>query len=254
MRSIFLILIIAAAFAFSCTPQRAVTNNYLQNVADTSGKDTLRLQAATIQKNDLIGIRVFSTANGIAPSVEAPYNLAGVSGEGSTTGYLVDQKGNIQYPQIGELHVEGLTTDQLADLITSKLKGQLNQPSAIVRLLNYRVTLLGEVKAPNTITIPTEHITILEALGLVGDITEFGRKDNVKVMRESNGTREIGTIDLTSKDFFNSPYYNLQKGDVVFVEQTRRRVKQQEQQNLVQEIAIGSSILTAIALILNLIK
>ena len=124
----------------------------------------------------------------------------------------------------------------------------------MVRYLNYKITVLGEVGGPKTFTTQTERISILEALGMAGDITEYGRKDNVKVIREINGQREIGTIDLTSKDMFNSPYYRLQQNDVVLVEQTRRKVKQQDQQALVQQISIFTSIAAAAALILNIIK
>jgi polysaccharide export outer membrane protein len=110
------------------------------------------------------------------------------------------------------------------------------------------------VTRPSTYTVPTEHITILEALGLGGDITDFGRRDNVKILREVNGVREVGTIDLTSSNVFSSPYYYLRQNDVVMVDQTTKKIKQQDQQTLVQQIGIATSILTAIALILNLIR
>jgi polysaccharide export outer membrane protein len=252
MRFFSLLALLFAALIFSCTPQKAVSNNYLEKPSDTSGKELIAHTIPVIQKNDLLAIRVFSAANGIEPRTEAPYNLSGE--QGGNTGYLVDMNGDIEYPQIGVIHVEGLTREELATLIKTKLQGQLNQPSVIVRFLNYRITVLGEVRSPSTYTIPTERITILEALGLSGDITEFGRKDNLKVMREVNGQREIGTIDLTSKDMFNSPYYYLQQNDVVFVEQTGKRVRQQEQQSLLQQIGIVTTIITAVALVLNLIK
>jgi polysaccharide export outer membrane protein len=194
---------------------------------------------------------VYSTAVGTTPEADAPYNL---TDQGGSSGFLVDLNGNIEYPQIGLIHVEGLTKEEVANIIKKKFETQLNNPSVVVRFVNYRITVLGEVGGPSTFTIPTERITILEALGLAGDITEFGRKDNVKVIRENNGLREIGTIDLTSKDMFLSPYYRLKQNDVVLVEQTRRKIQQQEQQMLVQQIGIASSIITAIALVLNLIK
>jgi polysaccharide export outer membrane protein len=252
MRLFCLLALLIAALTFSCTPQKAVSNNYLEKPTDTSGKELLTFSVPVVQKNDLLAIRVFSTANGIEPKTEAPYNLPG--DQGGNVGFLVDMNGDIEYPQIGIIHAEGLTREELANLIKNKLQGQLNQPSVIVRFLNYRVTILGEVRSPSTFTIPTERVTILEALGLAGDITEYGRKDNLKVMREVNGQREIGTIDLTSKNMFNSPFYYLQQNDVVFVEQTGKRVRQQEQQSLLQQIGIVTTIITAVALVLNLIK
>jgi polysaccharide export outer membrane protein len=252
---LFLVLIFS-----SCVTPQTINNNYLQNVGDTSGKDATALLPPIIQKDDLLSIRVYSRSHGVRPDVDAPYNLIDQQGAGSsasseaTTGFLVDRNGNIEYPQIGLLHVEGLTRDQLADTIKQRLEGQLTQPSVVVRFLNYRVTVLGEVGAPRTYTVQTERVNILEALGMAGDITEFGRKDNVKVIREINGQREIGTIDLTSKNMFESPYYRLQQNDVVLVEQTRRKLKQQDQQALVQQIGVFTSIAAAAALIITIIK
>jgi polysaccharide biosynthesis/export protein len=147
-----------------------------------------------------------------------------------------------------------LTKEQLSNAIKEKLKDQLTQPSVIVRFVNHRITILGEVKSPGTFTLTTDNITILEALGLAGDITDFGKRSNVKILRENNNQREIGTVNLSSKDMFTSQFYHLRQNDVVIVEQDRRKIKQQEQQNLAQQIGITTSIITTIALILNFIK
>jgi polysaccharide biosynthesis/export protein len=253
MRVTSLLFFLIIVFATSCRTQRQTINNYLQHTSDTTIKDITSQINPVIQKNDLLAIRVFSKANGTDPRLEAPYNLSGEA-SGNSAGFLVDQNGNIEYPQLGLVHVEGLTKEELADLIKKKLENELDQPSVIVRFLNYKITILGEVRGPSTFTVPTERITILEALGLAGDITEFGRKDNVKVIRDNNGQKEIGTIDLTSKEMFESPYFSLKQNDVVLVEQTRRKIQQQEQQTLLQQIGIASSIITAIALILNIVR
>jgi polysaccharide biosynthesis/export protein len=166
----------------------------------------------------------------------------------------VDQNGNIEYPRLGTIHAEGLTKEQLSNAIKEKLKDQLTQPSVIVRFVNYKITVLGEVRSPGTFTLPTDKVTILEALGLAGDITDFGKRASVKILRENNNQREIGTVNLTSRELFTSPFYHLQQNDVVFVEQESRKIRQQEQQNLAQQIGITTSIITTIALILNFIK
>jgi len=260
----FLITCLALVLLSSCRTQRPVVNNYLLNVNDTTIRDSIAFKQPLIQKGDLLSIKIYSTANGVDPRADAPFNLgesgsaaaAGGAGGGGamTTGYLVDESGNIEYPQIGAIHAEGMTREDLAAYIKKQVEGQLTQPSVIVRFLNFRITVLGEVGRPGTFTAGTERLSILEAIGLAGDITEFGQKNNVKVIRETNGQREIGTLDLTTKEFFTSPYYRLQQNDVVLVEQTRRKVKQQDRQELIQQIGIASSILTAIALVLNLIK
>ena len=244
----------------SCSTQKAVTENYLQHARDTTGRNLINLQPPVVQKGDVLSIRVFSKANGMLLSsglnADAPYNLQ-AQGEGGNTvvpGFMVDQSGNIEYPQLGTLHIEGLTREQVAELIKTKLEGQLDQPSVIVRFQNFKISVLGEVGNPGSFTLPTERVTVLEALGLSGDITEFGRKNNVMVVREVNGQIERGTIDLTSDSMFSSPYYRLQQNDVVFVESNGRRAKQQERQDLGQQIGIATSIITAIALILNFIR
>jgi polysaccharide biosynthesis/export protein len=246
-------------FAFSCSTQRVATENYLQEMRDTTGKNAVNIQTPVVQKGDILSIKVFSKANGLNSQADAPYNLqeAGTgTGTGSSVqGFMVDQNGNIEYPQLGTLHVEGLTREQVADLVKSKLEGQLTQPSVIVRFQNFKISVLGEVNRPGSFTLPTERVTILEALGLSGDITEFGTKNKVRVIREdNNGQVETGTIDLTSDDLFSSPYYRLQQNDVVLVESNGKKVKQQQKQETAQQIGIATSIVTAIALILNFIK
>jgi len=247
-------------FASSCTTQKSVIDNYLENARDSSGKDSLNLRPPIIQKGDVLSIRVFSKANGTRTpdqtNADEPYNLQeqGSAGGASSSGFQVDQSGNIEYPQLGLLHLEGLTKEQVADLIKSKLDSSLEQPSVIVRFLNFKISVLGEVNKPGSFTLPTERVTILEALGLSGDITEFGKKNNVMVVRENNGHYERGRIDLTSDSMFTSPYYRLQQNDVVFVESSGKKFKQQQRQETAQQIGIATSIITAIALILNFIK
>lgn len=252
----WLLLAVVALWGISCTGQKQLVNNYLQSVADTTASITTALPDPVIQKNDILSIRVYSMS--INPATDLPYNLpeqAVAGGTGTTSsGFLVDQNGDIQYPRVGAVHAEGLTKEQLANEIQKKLEGQLTQPSVIIRFINYRVTVLGEVRSPGTFPVATERITILEALGLAGDVTEYGKKTNVKVLRENNGQREIGTLDLTSKAMFASSFYHLQQNDVVFVEQTSKKIRQQDRQSLAQEIGIATSIITAVALILNFIK
>jgi len=253
---IFLLTLFVVIGFSSCIGQRKVQyQNYLDQVStDSMGKNPVVFKEALIQRNDLLSIQVYSAS--IRPEVDAPYNLP--QGAASTptaqNGFLVNARGEIEYPRLGTLKVEGLTKTQLSDLIKQKLEGQLTDPSVIIRFINYKVTVLGEVNAPGSFTVPTERLTIFEALGLAGDITEFGRKNRVRVQRENNGQREVGVIDLTSKELFNSPYYNLQQNDVVLVEQTGERTRQREQQRVASQIGIASTVITTIALIISFTK
>jgi polysaccharide biosynthesis/export protein len=256
MRTIIFYLT-AFIFFSSCRTQKDGIRNYLEKATDSTATSVVNIPDPLVQKNDLLSIKVYSLS--ADPRVDAIYNLpeqtvAGSSNTSTTAGFLVDNDGNIEYPRLGTLHVEGLKKNEVAQMVKGRLDSILKSPSVIVRFLNYRVTVLGEVGNPGNFNVPTERVTIFEALGLAGDITEFGNKSTVKIKRESNGQVTVQTIDLTAKDIFTSPYYHLQQNDVVFVEQTARRLRQQEQQNVVQQIGIATSIITAIALIINFIR
>jgi polysaccharide export outer membrane protein len=255
MRNVFLFCAVATGFLFSCSTQKQTVRNYLEKNNDTTGINLLNLPEPVIQKNDLVSIKVYSlTAD---PRIDAMYNLPEqtTAGGGTTTpGFLVGDDGNIEYPRLGTIHAEGLKKAELGQLIKGRLDSVLRSPTVIVRFLNYRITVLGEVRTPGTFNVPTERVTILEALGLAGDITYYGNKTRVKVMREVKGQAAVQTVDLTAQDIFSSPYYRLQQNDVVFVEQNRRKLQQEEQQNVVQRIGIATSIITAVALILNFIR
>ena len=128
----------------------------------------------------------------------------------------------------------------------------LADPSVIIRFLNFKVNVLGEVAKPGLINVPGERITILEAIGLAGDITQYGRKNTVKVIREIDGDRNIGTIDLSSKDLFESPYYNLLQNDVVMVEPSKRKAQSAEQALTAQKISFALTIVTVAATLANI--
>src|SRR4030095_14882248 len=240
MRLFSLFPIILTVLFFSCSSQKHTPYNYIENMPDTVGKDVVKNVELIIQKNDLLSIQVYS--NSIKPEIsDAIYNPPSLSGAGGTNnsnsagGYLVDLDGNIKFPRLCNIHAEGLTKRQLTDSIASRIT-DLENPTVIIRFLNYRITVLGEVGHQGTFVIPYEKVTIFEALGLAGDIPVTGKKENVKIIREINGDREIGTIDLTSKNVFDSPYFNLQQNDVVLVEPKKAKVKQVDQSIVIQRI------------------
>jgi polysaccharide export outer membrane protein len=246
-------------FIFSCSTSKPIPN-YLQQVNDSTGKGIVRIPEFRIQKNDLLSIQVFSSAT--KPEVDQLYNLPTPANTGNAqtpviAGFLVDINGNIEYPKLGTFHAEGLTKDSLASEIRRKLIEPvqlLENPVVIIRFLNLKVTVLGEVNTQGLVNIPGERITILEAIGLAGGITDFGLKNSVKVMRETDGQREIGVVDLSSKELFSSQYYNLKQGDVVLVDPTPKKAKKAEQDAVLARVSFGLSIITAIALVYNIFK
>jgi len=251
-----------ALFLISCKSQKPVVYNYIQNANDTLERQVIKDFEPVIQKNDQLSIQIYS--NSTKPEIsDALYNppalngpsgmSTGGGGSSNNSGYMVDMDGNIRFPRLGVIHAEGLTKRQLADTIIAKIT-DLENPTAVIRFLNYRITVLGEVGHQGTFTIPNERVTIFEALGLAGDIPVTGKKNNVKILREVNGDREIGTIDLTSKKIFESPYYNLQQNDVVMVEVSKTKAKQLDQTIEMRRVSLVLGIVTTIALLYNIFK
>jgi polysaccharide export outer membrane protein len=247
-----LYIIFSSVLFFSCRTQRAVYN-YLEDVNDTSFKKSVFIAETVIQKNDLISIQVYSSATD--PLVDQLYNLPVQQGAnqmqgGQVGGFLVDVNGNIEMPRIGVIKAEGLKKGDLEEVIKSKLQGQLTQPNVIVRFLNFRITVLGEVGNAGVLNIPTERLNVLEAIGMAGGVTEFGTIKQIKILRENNGVRQLGFLDLTSKDIFSSPYYQLQQNDVVLVDQNRYKLRQTEQQRVAQQIGFATGIISTVALLI----
>jgi polysaccharide export outer membrane protein len=253
MRFYTLLVIAIVVLMASCRTQRAVFN-YLEDVNDTSFRKQVYLAEPVIQKNDLLSIQVYSAA--LDPQVDALYNLpmlqqsGGGQGGGQTGGYLVDVSGNIEMPRIGKVPAEGLKKGELEAVIKDRLKTQLTNPNVIVRFLNFRITMLGELGNPGVLNIPTERLTVLEAIGMAGGVTEFGTIKQVKVLRYEGTEQKMGVLDLTSKQIFSSPYYQLQQNDVVLVDQTRYKLRQTEQQRVTQQIGFATGIISTVALLI----
>ena len=207
---------------------------YLQGdklLAKTAMVDTFYLE---IQKDDLLDISVSC----VDPELLRPFlqygngvdgggSNYGYSGGNNNKGYLVEVDGTINFPLLGRVKVAGLTRRQVGDLIQSRLEtgGYMKDPIVMVRFLNFRISILGEVDRPGTYQISSERITLFEALSLAGDLTIHGRRNRVAVIRETDGVRTILYHDLRSRDIFQSPDYFLKQNDMVYVEPNRVRAE-----------------------------
>jgi polysaccharide export outer membrane protein len=256
MRIIYYLLISGLMLGMaSCKTQRAIYN-YLEDFTDTTTQKSYFITEPLIQKNDQLSINITSAS--LDEKVNALYNMSiqsmGGQQQAMGFGYLVNQRGFVEIPRIGSIHAEGLTKEQLADSIKLKLRGVLTEPSVIIRFTNFRIIVIGEVGNPGVHSIPVENLTLLEALAMAGDISEFGKRKEVKILREHNGKRQLGIIDVTTSRMFESPYYQLQQNDVVMVEQTRYKVRQTEQSRVTQQIGFTLSIITTLAFLINVIK
>ncbi|NCT75328.1 MAG: hypothetical protein GXC78_12395 [Chitinophagaceae bacterium] len=257
----FLLFLSFPFYFISCGTQKRIPN-YLQQVTDTTRTAAVLYPELKIQKNDILSIQVYSASTKREIS-DVVYNLPGAAGATSGTdvsgsgGFLVDARGDIDYPMIGKVHAEGLTRQELGDFILRKINENdsvLTNPSIIVRFQNLRITVLGEVGRQGVIQIPGEKVNILEAIGLAGGVTDFGLKQSVKIVRETDGKREVGIVDLSSSDLFASPYYNLQQNDMVLVDPTVRKAKKQEQEAFFRQTGFVLSVITAMAVVIRLFQ
>jgi polysaccharide export outer membrane protein len=241
-------------YFISCKPQQKMVN-YLQDVNDSTGKGAVVTPELKIQKNDLLSISIYSLSTKPDQS-DVIYNQPMTGGGGTTAaGYLVDHNGNIIHHRLGVIHAEGLTKNELANEIKKRLTVPvelLKDPTVVIRIENFKVTLLGQVQRQGPIPVTGEKITILEAIGLAGGIDDFGKKTNVKIVREQNGQRETGYIDLSSKDIFSSPYFNLLQNDVIVVDATNQKMKDTEQARTMQKISFAFTLVTVAATIASI--
>ena len=213
----------------SCVNTRKTT--YFNDIENGIYKTSYEAAQPIIHKNDLLSIYVSSLSAEASMLFNAPGMTSTVtaSANGTSTqnvGYLVNDEGNIQFPVLGNLKAAGLTTKQLNENIIDSLVSRqlLTNPLVTIRFLNFRVTVLGEVGKPTVITVPNEKISILEAIGLAGDLTIYGKRDNVLLIREEEGKKIVRRIDLNSPATLTSAFYYLKSNDVIYVEPDKNKV------------------------------
>ena len=184
-----------------------------------------------IQKGDLLSITVSSlnpeaTIIFNTPNLPVIASSSGVNNNTQTTGYLVNSEGNIIFPILGKVKTIGLSEKELTENLTKTLleKKLLIDPIVNVRIINFRVTVLGEVAKPTVVPVPNEKISMLEAIGMAGDMTLYAKRDNVLLIRVEKGKRITRRINLNAADFLESPYYYLKTNDIVYVEPNKTRV------------------------------
>lgn len=180
-----------------------------------------------IQQDDMIYIHVSSTiGEAVAPfNIDSPaVGNAGGSFETQKQSYLVDNNGNIEFPILGSIKVSGYPINKLKDLLKEKLLVYVKDPVINIRLLNFKVTVLGEVSSPGLVSVTSQRMTVLEAIAASGDLTPFGKRNNILLIREQQGVKTYNRIDLTKADFVNSPFYYLAQNDVIYVEARKAKI------------------------------
>lgn len=262
------LLVLSVALA-SCFGSKPVS--YFNGNLDTTKVDLVNIPDQIIQKGDLLSITIYSDN----PEATAIYNQAGgtpapapatagvsrsittniAGNSNASSGYLVDNQGNIRMHQLGVIKAEGLTKEKLSAYITDQLNtlGVLQNPYCVIRHSNFKVTVLGEVKSPGVFTLPGEKASILEALGLAGDINDYGLKGKVILIRESEGKRTYSEVNLLDPATLQAEFFYLRQNDVILVQADKRKPTALDLQTL-QYITVGATIVSSIAILLTLFK
>lgn len=222
-----LVLAVAVSIAaVSCSSPKKVL--YFQDIDQVDLKQLDNVYEAVIKKDDRLTIVV----SGPDKTVTTPYNLTlgeltsggNSNPESSTLSYLVDPDGNITFPILGKIHVEGMTRNELVSYLTEEIGKDVRDPIVYVSFRNYKVTILGEVKNPGTFEIDSEKINILQALGRAGDLQLTAKRDGIILLREENGVQKHVKIDLRDSHILESPYFYLQQNDILYIPPSATRV------------------------------
>ena len=240
--SLYLLLFSILIFNSSCVSKKKVI--YFQEI------DSLALGKVKTQFEPIIKVddALYINVAAVDPDASAPFNPQISQGQTGTVGslqtyrqtYLVDKNGSIQFPVLGTIQVGGLTKEQLHEQLKKAISSYFNNPIITIRIANYKVSVLGEVVEPGVFPIESERITLPEALAMAGDMTLFGRRENVLLIREVDGVKSSVRINMTDPNFVNSQYYYLSQNDVVYVEPNQRKIN---------ATAIGPNILAAISIL-----
>lgn len=262
-----LLMVVVASLA-ACNSQTWKNINYLQDINGDTVMPMAVNRGIIIQPQDQLSIIVTSRNNQLAAqfnkSVATYYTGSELGTTGASqriTGYVVDNEGDIMFPQIGRIHVAGLNRWELQDMITQRLveEGLLTDANVTVEFLNFKISVLGEVPSPGSYSVTGDKITIFQALALARDLSIYGKRDNVMVVREQNGERRIYTLDLRNSSIFDSPAYYLQQNDVVYVTPSDVRAGQSTiNENYFKSgsfwISLGSLAITVTNLVITLVR
>ena len=224
------LFLIAIFCLTSCDTYKKVA--YFQDVTSQSKIPAQTVTPLKFQPGDKLYVQVKVQGNEVLSSMFSMLSGSNYSNVTSTSntpyGYTIDSKGNIDFPVVGIVHLEGLTRDQAEEVIKAAIlkSGQAKEVTVVVSYLNLSINVMGEVASPGSYSIEKDHVTILEAISMARDLTIYGRRDNVKVLRQENGHQNVYIVDLTNiTELMKSPVYYLKQNDVVYVEPNKTKTK-----------------------------
>lgn len=250
-RNSFLLLLLTF-FLFSCGSRKKIV--YLQDIDNAKNYDASVTYEPKLQPDDLLSI-IISAEN---PEITVPFNLPAIQGnyevnnnQNGIKTYLIDNQGNIDFPVVGQIGLGGLTRTEAHAKITKLVSEYIKNPGVNLRILNYKVSVIGEVVKPGTYTIPSERITVLEALTMAGDLSIYGKRENILVIHEADGKKTYTRVDITKADVLNSPAYYLAQNDIVVVEPNRTKINASVVGPNTTVILSGLTVLISLALLIK---
>lgn len=250
MKKIIVAALVIALFASCGVPKPFQHTTYFQDSVTEAEKNIIA-SPTIISPGDRLSIDITAINKGAADA----FNITTSSGTAST-GYLVDSLGNIQLLQLGTIKASGLSTAALAADLQQRLTNYLKGPIVTVAIINFKVSVMGEVGNPGIIQVPDGHITILEAIVQSGDLTLFSKRQNILVIRQQDGKRQFANVDITSNHIFESPYFNLKQNDIVYVEPDKTKFINNDPklERGLRNLGIATTLLSTVLLIINLVN
>jgi polysaccharide export outer membrane protein len=260
---LFQLLLLSCTFILALISSSCGTYNklvYFQDGEIIGGQLNVESFTPTFQPDDLLSILITCENPEDAEPFNLPVHLTSLSksnngyynGIPSSGGYLIDSLGNLSIPVVGVVHLGGLNRMEASTLIIKTLEDYLKKPVVQISILNFKVTVLGDVRAAGTFKIPNERITVLEALGLAGDLNITGNRKNILVIRNQGGIEKSYRIDLTTNSMFTSPVYFLNQNDVIYVEPNQAKRLTSTTGLLLGSIAVSlSSVIATLTILLT---
>ncbi|UKT63256.1 polysaccharide biosynthesis/export family protein [Pedobacter mucosus] len=258
--SLLFLLFVVMALNSSCVSNKKIA--YFQDIQDVNQaklENAIAFSEPVIQSDDILSVNIFTLSPQSGVIINQAANTPALGGNtnnsasSQNTGFLVDKNGEIELSLIGKIKVAGLTTYQARELIRDKVSQFYKEPNVQLRFSNFKVSVLGEVNTPSAYTLPNEKVSILDALSLAGDLTIYGKRENVLIVRDNNGKKEFARLNLNSSEIFNSPFYYLKQNDVIYVEPNKARVSANNAAQ-VQTLGIITSIVSVLVLAISLFK
>lgn len=242
----------------ACTVTKdTVYFNDIPSIPDAMNMEVAEFTEPVIQVDDIISvqIQVVDVTGATILNQGADMAIQGMSTAQNTQarevpGFLVDKDGTITLPMVGPVKVAGLTTQEAKEVITKAVAVNYNDPTVQVRFANFKITVLGEVARPATYTVPNQKVTVLDALGMAGDLTIYGKRENVLLIRDQGGQKEFVRFNLNSADLFKSPHFYLRQNDVLYIEPNKAKVTASESSRW-QVAGVIASIASVIAVIIT---